>query len=58
MSVHYRVFCVALLTRAAFLHLCLFFGDMSADIKNHRAGEAEFDVVVEKCINHCRVTLS
>lgn len=39
--------CVAVFTRAAFLHLCLSSGDMSADIKNCRAGEAEFDIVVE-----------
>lgn len=28
------------------MHPCLSFGDMSADIKNHRAEEAEFDSVV------------
>lgn len=38
---------VALFARADFLHPCLFFGDLSADIKNHRAEEAEFDSVIE-----------
>lgn len=40
--------CIAVfLQELLFLYLWLFLGGMSADIKNWRAGEAEFDIVVE-----------